>query len=922
MQYVHKWMLVVLVALLVVCMPSYAKALTEDPNWTQGKLDNGLIYHIYPTDDKEVSVRLVLNAGSLQENDEQKGYAHFVEHMAFNGSRNFTANQIIKVIEESGAQFGPDINAFTSYQLTVYQLDLVGKEDLGTALTWMRDVADGIVFDPEEVEKEKDVILGEFRMRRPEHKNLHTKVYEQMIKESVLADADPIGTKRSVSEATAEGLQEYYQQWYQPQNAEIVIVGDVKEKELPQLLEQHFAGWISNGKLTAKKQRRFKLDLSSRAISIGDKESPSLSYAIDREANSKLTTHKQQHQLWIDEVSQSLISQRLSEALSDSAIAVQNFGTHTYWINYDRFSVGTISFSPQQRDTVEGLFIATLRSLRDFGVTQGELDSVMAGYQAALNNHDTTWEKHKPPFFAANKVNALDNGQIIQGNKHHHKTLQKFIRSMSLKRVNNNLDDMLSSKLTWLIGFESNQELNANVKRLELLPVMYAKKGVKPVALDKVTSELLQPIQEGKILSRVDRERNLTVWQLSNGIEVWFQQDAKAGKRAYVTYASQGGRAALSPDLYAASNLLIDTAIRSGLGEFNGAKLDRFLRKKDVAVFPFVELTSHGIDVNTSLDSLPLAFNVVYNIASEVKLDERQLDAVKKGAYQDNDVNLNSPQGKYYEAINANTYLPNSRHRFLLNSDIASVTVEQMKAVHKTLFSYDRSNKLVIIADMEPEQIAPLISKYISQISLQADPPAAIHLGNGYDQKAQPRIDIAAAKEDSVLMIKRVINTTPQPRTAKEVFADDMLQKISNIRLDDHIRGKYGFDYAPEIYSVIQDGESVSDWMISTNIASKDIEAVDSELSKFLVSLSSTITQQEVTTAAKQLTVALESLGLDPVDRSWFYTRYLIHGYGIDALLNIEQTAQSITLDYMQQRARLAFGAESRHMTATLTEAP
>lgn len=920
MQLVNKWIVLIFVV-MGACHPSYANQLVEDPNWVQGELDNGLTYHIYPTDDKEVSVRLVLNVGSLQENDEQKGYAHFVEHMAFNGSRNFTANQIIKVIEESGAQFGPDLNAFTSYQWTVYQLDLVGKEDLATALTWMRDVADGIVFDPEEVEKEKGAILGEFRFSRPKSKGLFTQAYERLIEDSVLADAAPLGTKLSVKKATPEGLKSYYQQWYQPQNAEIVVAGDVQAKELSQLLEQQFSSWASNGERAPKKQRSFKLNTSSSVISIGEKESPSLTYAIDREATNNITTQKQQHQLWLDEVSQSLIHQRLSAALSESAVAVQGVGAYTQWINYDRFSVATVAFAPEQRETVETLFVATLRSLRDFGVTQSELDSILTGYQAILNNIDTSWAKHKPSFYVDSKVVALDGVQTIQGKQHHQASLKKFINSANLKRVNNNLDDLLSSDLTWVVGRGQNEGVAFTSDRLKLLPDMYAKKGVKPVDLDKISSDFLQPSGDGKIVSRVDREDNLTIWQLSNGIEVWFQQDAKAGKRAYVTYASQGGRAALSPDLYAASNLLIDTAIRSGLGEFNGAKLDRFLRKKDVAVFPFVELTSHGIDVNTSLDSLPLAFNIVYNIASEVKLDERQLDAVKKGAYQDNDVNLNSPQGKYYEAINANTYLPNSRHRFLLNSDIASVTLEQMQAVHKTLFSYDRSNKLVIIADMEPEQIAPLISKYISQISLQADPPAAIYLDNGYDQKAQPRIDIAAAKEDSVLMIKRVINTTPQPRTAKEVFADDMLQKISNIRLDDHIRGKYGFDYAPEIYSVIQDGESVSDWMISTNIASKDIEAVDSELSKFLASLSSTITQQEVTTAAKQLTVALESLDLDPVDRSWFYTRYLIHGYGIDALLNIEQTAQSITLDYMQQRARLAFGAESRHMTATLTEA-
>ncbi|GAK85102.1 zinc protease insulinase family [Vibrio ponticus] len=738
--------------------------------------------------------------------------------MAFNGSRNFAGNDIIKIIEQSGKQFGPDINAFTGYQTTVYQLDLASKAQLDTGLTWMRDVADGINFDAQQVEKEKGAILGEFRFSRPENQDLYTKAYLKLIGDSVLADADPLGSEQSVQQATVAGLKSYYQKWYQPHNAELIVVGDVNAAVLAQQLQQQFSNWVSNGDAPTRKQRKFNYDLASNVFTIGDNQSPTLFYVIDRNASDRITKQKQLHQLWLDEVSQALIRQRLSAAFSESAVPVQKVNTFTQWIHHDRFSAGEVVFAPQQRATVETIFLATLRSLRDFGVTQNELESVLVDYQARLNNLDATWQAHKPPYYASNKVLELDSGEIVQDKLNHAKTLQKFIDYVNLKRVNRNLDALLSSEITWVMGKAQSEEQSLVEPRLAQLPAAYAKQGAKPVENDKVIEEFLQPSQSGKILSRVDREANFTVWQLSNGLEVWFQQDPQAGERAYIQYASQGGKAALPKELYAASQLLVDTAVRSGLGEFNGAKLDRFLRKQGVAIFPYINLTQHGLEADSSVDSLPVAFNVIYNIVTELNLAARQLEAVKQQVFQDNRVYLESPQSQFERAINNNTYLSDSRHRFISNGELASVTVEQLQQVHDTLFGYSRNSKLVIVADIEPEQLAPLLVKYIAPIAFKLQPNNELNLGNGYNLNPKPKLEVAAFNEDSVVVLKRIINASPQPRTAKATFAEDMLSKISNMRLYQQVREEAGLDYAPEMYPVIQDGESASDWMIYTHV--------------------------------------------------------------------------------------------------------
>ncbi|WP_234425360.1 M16 family metallopeptidase [Vibrio coralliilyticus] len=188
-----------------------------DKGWIEGALDNGLKYHIYPVSGAPVSVRLFVRVGSLQETDQQRGYAHFLEHMAFNGSRHFSSNEMVSLFEQAGLTFGADINAYTAYYETVYQLDLPDNTQLNNALLWMRDIGDGLTIAPAEVEKEKGVIQGEIRRTRPENKSLADKYYDYLLKGTALEDLDPVGDSLSVQSATPESITAFYQKWYHPE---------------------------------------------------------------------------------------------------------------------------------------------------------------------------------------------------------------------------------------------------------------------------------------------------------------------------------------------------------------------------------------------------------------------------------------------------------------------------------------------------------------------------------------------------------------------------------------------------------------------------------------------------------------------------------------------------------------------------------
>lgn len=889
--------------------------LQQDTNWTVGQLPNGMKYHIYPTDDQEISMRFTVNIGSFQESEQQRGYAHFVEHMAFNGSQHYAGNEVIKLFSQAGGSFGADINAFTAYQQTTYKLELNNATHLQDALTWMRDVSDGIEFAPEEVEKEKGVILGEWRRARPEDKPFAYNAYYASIDGTVYKKHDPIGDRESIENATAESLKSFYQNWYQPQYAEIIITGNVRVEEITALIEAKFANWRSTANNPVEKRRDVPIKFESRVLFSSVMESPSLHFAIDRGLVG-LQTQGQQQQVWHDNVSAQLIQQRLYSVLNDAAEPFQYIYSNAFVNNYSRVMAGGISFAPGQRHDMHRLLVETLASLRDYGVSQQELDSVMSGYRSELTNLVSDWQQRKPIQIADNRVMDLDQNNVSQSLQDYQANLTQFIALNTLSMANKQLQSALTQQPAFIMGLGKGDQMATWATVPEKIAAAYQRPGVKPLTLAAKDEGFLQPQQAGQIVDIQDHEGGFKVYSLSNGVEVWFQQESKAGDRAYVSFASIGGKAAIDPSLYPAYELATYTATRSGLGEFSGAELDSYLRKNDVMLNPILATTYHGVEMIGAKEKLAITLNGLYNLATQIKADPRQLEAVKKEFAQNRSAYLKSGVGQLVLKANESSYLPLTRHRFITADEVAAVTVEHIHAIHQTLFGQNRGFKMVLIADLTPEQVAPLLRQFVASIELA--PAPALDYAVAYQPNLPAYSVVKEGSQKSTLHLVRVLNPSVAAKVGKDMFIEDMLQRISLARVLTQLREEASLDYSPAVYAMMQDQERVSDWFFESQIDPKDVKLMDQQIAQVIADLAQNIHQDEVDTAAKQLSVDLRSLDSDVRFRTNFYTRYLINEYGIDALLNYEKTAQSVTLDEVKQRALVAFGQGNKRMTFVL----
>jgi len=912
-----KKIFLLILLVLVGCTQSKQEVPIEaDSGWTAGVLENGVRYHIYPTDDESVALRMYVHIGSAHESDNQKGYAHFLEHMAFNGSRNFSSNDIVDLFEHSGLTFGADINAYTSYYETVYQLDLPDSDQLSNGVKWMRDIADGLDLSPQEIEKEKGVIQGEFRRTRLENKSLSEKYYDQLIKGTQLEHLDPLGTKESVNAATSDSIRAFYETWYHPQLTEVVITGDVTPAQAEKLIKGQFSTWEAGQLPAGADVKKTALTLNDLTEVIGEYDAPSISLLVDR-APAAIQTHSDLTKIWMDDIIQQLIWTRLDTNLTQAAQPVQSLYSSSYYINYRRYALMSVSFSEAERAATQKLFIETLTSLRDHGVSELELEAAMAYYLQQVKTVDEQWDQRSATDIAESKVNAISFGEPIQSKQDYQLSLEQFIKYATFKRVNEQLAQFLAQEYSLVLGASSASQVEALALTMPSVRTQLKQQGVKPLTLAATEDELSRPDGNGAIVSEKTLDSGFTVWQLSNGVEVWFEPDPDAGEYARLVYGSQGGKAVLDPSLYPASELAVATITRSGIGGFDGSGLDSYLRRNSIEIYPFIGFTHHGLEIGAPKDKLAEALNVMFNIATNANVSNRQLETVARENIEGITRYLDTPVGKWTREINRNSYVPQSYHYMVSAPEMSMVNEAQIREVYKQLFSVNRSNKLVIVADLLPAQIREMLRFYVASIPLEAASDYAFSAD--YNLKPKSRIDMPIHNEPNSYYLVRVTNPSVANNDVESVFIDDMIQRLLSKRLTEYIREDLGLDYAPDNYVTAQDSEPSTDWFIEAQVAPSDISKVDAAVDKVIEELLLGVNQEDVDLVAKQLVVALQPLEDDTVERTWFYARYLMHDYGVDALTDVEGMAQSITKEAFNQRIQQVFGEQSLKTKYTLT---
>ncbi|MFH1936553.1 MAG: pitrilysin family protein, partial [Bacteroidota bacterium] len=601
----------------------YSYILPVDPAVRMGQLDNGLVYYIRlnKKPEKRVELRLAVNAGSILENDDQQGLAHFTEHMCFNGTKTFPKNELINFLQKTGVQFGADINAYTSFDETVYMLQLPTDEPglVDKGFQVLEDWAHNVTFDGKEIDKERGVIVEEWRLGLGAQDRMMKKFLPVILKGSRYAERVPIGKVEVLENFKHETLRSFYRDWYRPALQAIVVVGDINPDSAEQQIIAHFSGLKNPG----QSRERITHDLPGN-------EEPLIAIVTDPEAMQNIIMMFWKHPVLeiinlgdlktnvTGELFTGMLNQRFSELSQkpDCPFVFANAGYGKFLARSNDAYVLVTMPKENKIDQSLAVILAENQRVRQFGFTSTEFErqkeDMLSQYEKAAKEFDKT-ESAK---LAGEYVRNYLNGDPIPGIQNEFIYVSKLLPEISLEEVNNlakqwitdeNLAMVIMGPEKEGLQIPSAEEVlsvieNSRTEELEPYVDTYREAPLVPGELPGTTI----------INKSYNSELAFTELTLSNGVKVILKPTLFKNDEIIISAFSPGGNSLYPDDLFLSANFTASIIDQSGAGEFDNIELQKKLKGKNLSISPYISDVKEGFNGSTSPKDFETLMELVY----------------------------------------------------------------------------------------------------------------------------------------------------------------------------------------------------------------------------------------------------------------------------------------------------------------------
>ncbi len=611
-----------------------------DPNIRTGKLENGLTYYIRNNGKPEnkVVLRLVVNAGSILEDDDQQGLAHFMEHMNFNGTKNFKKNELVDYLQSIGVKFGQHLNAYTGFDETVYMLPIPSdnEEKLEKGFQILEDWAFNTLLTDEEIDKERGVVLEEYRLGLGADKRMLANWLPKMMHESKYAERLPIGKKEILENFSYDAIRKFRDDWYRPDLMAVVAVGDVDVEKLEAKIKEHF-----NKAPAAKNPRERKVfDVPNHEETFvaieTDKEATfnqvQLMYK-DKEAPKLTITSNDYRKLLVKQLFSQMINNRLDE-LRNGEKPPFVFGSSSYGGTYARSKNAYQSFamtSPTgQLDALKALLEENERVKR-FGFQEGEFNrskkDVLAGIEKAFQNKDKTESAR----YVGEYVRNFLEQEPIPGIVWEYNFTKRALPTITLNEVNSLIKNYLHSDNRVVILTGAEKENIAKVEEKQVLALLSSVESgdIEPYSDTVLAASMMTEMPKaGAIIKQVNNELlGTTTLTLVNGATVVYKKTDFKDDQVLMEAFSFGGSS-----LYSNSDFLKVANANGGLTQagVNGMSLNdmgKMMSGKIAQVRPFISGSSEGFTGNATPKDLETLFQLTHLYFTSLNKDDKAFNS-------------------------------------------------------------------------------------------------------------------------------------------------------------------------------------------------------------------------------------------------------------------------------------------------------
>lgn len=692
----------------------------------RGKLSNGFEYFIRKNVEPKnrVTMYLAMKVGSILETEKQLGLAHFLEHMQFNGLKHFPKNELVNYLQKVGVSFGHDLNAYTSFDQTVYQLPIPSDdpEILKNGLLVMRDWAQDALLTGEEIDKERGVIMEELRGGRGASQRMRDKYFPVILNNSRYAERLPIGTEEIITTFPHEEIRKFHKDWYRPDLQAIIVVGDIDVNHIESEIKRLFSDMRVDPNAPKREVYSVPLLNKNQFIAVTDPEMPVTSVQIFiKHPQVKTKTIGDYRKSLLKSAYSRMLNNRLSELrqVANPPFLSASVGVGSFIGGLDSY-FASLTAKPNELESGFKALVRELERVQKYGFTQTEFDRIIS---VMNKNNETSYierDKKKSDEYVQRYLNYFLEEYIPIGNEDEYQLTKALLPTLTLKEVEAigkqyyldvNRDILIMAPEKDKNSLPNEQKVNEWFTSVE-------KENIAPYE-DKVSTLPLlanQPkkgsIVSEKKLTQVDA-KELT---LSNGIKVILKPTNFKNDQILINGSSSGGTSLYGDHDYFSANFASSLVNSSGLGQLNNIELRKYLTGKNLSVSSYIGERNERISGYSDKEGLKTTFEMIYGYFTEPRIDEDVFQSVMARNIASIANRDENPQFVFGKERQKTLYNGNIRRMPMNEADFKKVSKERALQIYKERFADASDFTFVIVGSFTEAELKPYLEQYLAAL--------------------------------------------------------------------------------------------------------------------------------------------------------------------------------------------------------------
>ena len=696
--------------------------LSMDSGITAGTLSNGMDYFVQRNTKPEnrIQLRLVVNAGSLMEEDDQLGVAHLVEHMAFNGSENFSKNEVIEFFESTGMAFGHDLNAYTSFEQTVYMLEIPADnpEFLEKAMLILKDWASGLTFVQEELDKERGVVTEEWRLS---NENLNGRLsnaeYPALLGDSLFAKRLPIGKMEIIQNISRDRVVDFYEKWYRPDLMSVIVVGDINTKDVEKAIINTMGEIPAATEPLEMPDNSFSKDEKSLLI-FKDKEQPYTIVSLyDFSPAFPLITQKDYKEQLTNQILLYILNNRIQELVkSDNPPFIDGAAISQKLLNSNYLNGLLFAGYDNQIESGIKVLLDEVARIQNFGVTESEVERMRQSILASL--HDDS--KNESYYLVEVLTNYCISGTIPLSPATEEKVIELAVKSITAEDVSKAAKNVIANRGVFLEVRGNENALFPTEETLMDIWENYQNSEIVAYEDSTINADwLIIPENKAKITSKkvVSKADGITKYVLSNGATVFAKKTDYTEDKISFSFISPGGLSLVKDEEYVSGAFATDFSNLSGLNGVSYMDLQKLLADKDISYSCFIDQYEEGFSGTVKSSDLETMLQLTYLTFEKPYFTDTMWNYLYTNASTMAQSYETQPSGIFSQELLKALYKDNIRKQVMTTDYVAKANKDDSARIFTERFANPSDFIFVFAGDYEESDLENLISTYIGTIS-------------------------------------------------------------------------------------------------------------------------------------------------------------------------------------------------------------